>query len=73
MRQYLKYPHWYCAVALDQAVSLEAFIDPPVYCRTWYTPKVDLSTYFLLGFVSCFRYMTGWLNCPGFTFIPGRV
>ncbi|XLR04075.1 hypothetical protein S83_070273, partial [Arachis hypogaea] len=38
-KQYLKYPHWYCAVALDQAVSLEAFIDPPVYCRTWYTPK----------------------------------
>lgn len=45
MRQYLKYPHWYCAVALDQAVSLEAFVDPPVYCRTWYTPKVDKSTF----------------------------
>lgn len=45
MRQYLKYPHRYCAVALDPAVSLEAFIDPPVYCQTWYTPKVDLSTF----------------------------
>ncbi|XP_015947357.1 pyruvate decarboxylase 1-like, partial [Arachis duranensis] len=46
MRQYLKYPHWYCAVALDQAVSLEAFIDPPVYCRTWFCVMFQLKDLF---------------------------
>lgn len=45
LKQHLKYLHWYCAVALAPDVNIDAFIDPPIYIRTWYSPKVDLSTF----------------------------
>lgn len=45
MRQYLTYLKWYCSVALAPDVSIDAFIDAPIYIRTWHSPKVDLSTF----------------------------
>uniref|UniRef100_A0A151UDC3 Uncharacterized protein n=1 Tax=Cajanus cajan TaxID=3821 RepID=A0A151UDC3_CAJCA len=45
LKQHLKYLHWYCAVALAPDVNIDAFIDRPIYIRTWYSPKVDLSTF----------------------------
>ncbi|KAI9074372.1 hypothetical protein K1719_043666 [Acacia pycnantha] len=41
MKQDLTYLQWSCSVALDPCISLEAFVDPPIYIRTWYSPKVD--------------------------------
>lgn len=71
LKLHLKYLHWYCAVALAPDVNIDAFIDPPIYIRTWYSPKVDLSTS-PLGSVSCFVYLIGWSNCLVRTFVSLR-
>lgn len=45
MALYLKYLQWYCQVALDPCVHIDAFVEAPVFIRTWYIPEVDLSTF----------------------------
>lgn len=44
MRSYLSYLKRYVQIAMDPCVSLQDFIDPPIFIRTWHAPKVDLST-----------------------------
>lgn len=45
MRSYLSYLKWYVQIAMDPCVSLQDFIDPPIFIRTWHASKVDLSTF----------------------------
>lgn len=45
MRQYLRYLHRYVTVAMNPSASLQNFVDPPIFIRTWSRPRVDLSSY----------------------------
>ena len=45
MRQYLSSLRWRCQLHMKYQVRLDDFLDVPIYIRTWYVPRVDLSTF----------------------------
>lgn len=45
MKLHLDYMRWYYLLHQKSEVKLDDFLEAPICIRTWYQPKVDLSTY----------------------------